>query len=50
MNQELQSAFDNFDWDSYFAKLDANPQGNIHAFCDHGSGYCAATPNNIFGG
>lgn len=50
MNQELQKAFDEFDWDAYFAALNANPKGNIHAFCDHGSGYCAATPNNIFQG
>lgn len=47
---EHQEAFDNFDWDAYFAKLDANPQGNIHAGCDHAYGYCAATPNNTFQG
>ena len=25
-------------------------KGWEHANCDHGSGYCADTPNNIFGG
>lgn len=50
MNQELKTAFDEFDWDAYFAVLDANPEGNIHAGCDHGSDYCANTITNTFTG
>lgn len=47
-NPELDQAFAKFDWENYFAKLNANPQGNVHANCDHAYGYCAATPTNTF--
>lgn len=49
MRPELQAAFDNFDWDGYFAKINNNP-ANIHAYCDHAYGYCAATPSNTYEG
>ena len=50
MNQELQAAFDEFDWDAYFAVLNANPEGNKCAGCDHGNDYCANTTTNTFTG
>lgn len=48
MSSRIESMFADFDWDTYFAKLDGNPQGNLHAGCDHAYGYCAATPSNTF--
>lgn len=43
---DWNKVFAEFDWDTYFAKL--NAADNVHAFCDHGNGYCAATVTNVF--